>query len=382
MSDDKEYVQDDVEETFMLFSRAIDKIDGLGPGRLCPRRRAGRLSRRANADINGTSNMREVQECADNIRVVDGANDCVGAQHHGFACGSTTHQKERLLFVDVPLSNSTQTSGSNSDDASTRTFSMNPLQLSHTSIPTRHSFIRRMSSFTTDNLQNEVTPTPQGSILVDVNFGIYPEEEANATEIRVGLTGRLNGDQRRAPRRRRRARGRQMRDLTDIEPGTAPRRRCVSPNHNLRKVLDDIARECCASFSPASSTPSDAEDNNNSTSSSYQLSDRDDQITLVRMMSNLYHKSQKSLRTEELKRQNTATTADTSAGTTRHSSTDGSFSDCSSNGAFDCMPPPSSGMDSSASPFAGDNRFSQDTDGWITLASLIDYDLDRANEGK
>ena len=384
----KEYAQDDFDEALMLFSRAIDKMDGLGPGRRCPRRRAGRLSRRANADIadiNGTTN---IQGITDNIRAVVGANDSIET-HNGFASGSTTHQHERMLFVDVPLSTSTQTSGSNSDDTSTRTgtSSINLLPPSHTSSPTGHSFLRRMSSYATDNLQNEVTstPTPQGSILVNVNFGNNAEAAnaaaaaaAAAAEIRTGFTGRLNGDQRRAPRRRRRARGGQMRDLAYVEPGTAPRRRCVSPNHNLRMVLDDIARECCASISPASSPPSDAKDKTNSTSSSQQLSDRDDQITLVKMMSNLYHKSQKSLRTE-LEGQSTATTV----GTTHDSSIEleGSFSDHSSNRECDCMSSLSSGMDSYASPFAGDNRFSQDTDGWITLAALIEYDLDRANEG-
>ena len=361
----------------MLFSRAIDKIDGLGPGRRCPRRRAGRLRRRATDTNDGTANMREAPGTTGNTRAVVGANGSIETQHDEFANGST-------LFVDVPLSTSTQTSGSNSDDISTRTStrSMNPLPPSHTSLPTRHSFLKRTSSYATDNLQNEVlTPTPQGSFLVDVNFGnCAEEEEATPAEIRVGFTGRLNGEQRCAPRRRRRARRGQMRDLIDVEPGAAPRRRCVSPNHNLRKVLDDIAKDCCASISSASSPPSDAEDDTNSTSSSYQLTDRDDQITLVRMMSNLYHKSQKSLQNEELKRQSSATTADTSADTTRHSSTERSFSDLSSDREGDRVSSSSPGMDSYASPFAADDRFSQDTDVWITLASLIEYDLGRANE--
>ena len=255
------------------------------------------------------------------------------------------------------------------------------------------SFLRRVSNYATENLQNEeavssssASPPAPMSYFADVNFGDSSSDSGSAA---AGFfRAPLRSERRTVPRRKPRTRGGHTQRAAhgpvgrDVPPGT--------PGHNLKQVLNGIARECCTSLSSLSGEVKKEEENSSSSitdntvtttnlpppnsrsthtvrtsaSLSYELSDREDQTTLVGMMSHLFDKPQQTLRPEtNTKRQASMTLTvdtelDSSSGTSHLSSS------------------------SSERPFDEDDRFHQDADGWITLSNLIDYELDDAKRGR
>ena len=239
-----------------FFSSAMDKMDGLGPGRRNPPRRGdGRRGfRRHNVDdimpasIHNNNDDETSQEATLN-RSHHFANETNNGVDPSTL--STRLHEEGGVELAVDSHHSTQ---SLTRDTSPRLDSSNTNQ--SPSAP-NNSFFRRLNDFATANLQHEAhrtathdaTPHAPVSFLADVNFG-----DSEHTEV-GHVNGLLKGDQRRSPRRKHRTQRGRARKIDIVQPGTAPRRRCVSPKHNLQLVLDNLAKECLVLETFASSDP-------------------------------------------------------------------------------------------------------------------------------
>ena len=92
----------------------------------------------------------------------------------------------------------------------------------------------------TSTSSTTLNPIDQMEIEADVNFGDF--DESSLAPDHLGNEIKRRRTSLTTSTRPRRDRGR-IRVPADIEPGTAPRRRCVSPGHNLSRVLQRLTLE-------------------------------------------------------------------------------------------------------------------------------------------